>query len=137
MNRILIIDDHRGYRDSVTELITSLYPQAQVLQAINGREGVALAVREIPDLILMDAHMPFMNGYEAARLLQTMPQTCLIPIIGMTLEETNNEGVTDDLRPFCHALLLKPFSDAQLAAALQQIERRRKRVSVSVHLLPG
>jgi CheY-like chemotaxis protein len=118
MKRILIIDDHQPNRTWVRQLIGKLHPQAHVMEAQNGRDGLALAFKEQPDLILLDVHMPLMDGYETARALSAVPQTQSIPLIGMTLAGHEQSTTLAHLRPFCRSILFKPFYAAQLSAAL-------------------
>ena len=56
----------------------------QVVIAVDGAQGVALALAESPDLILMDMSLPVMDGWEATQRLKTTPQTQTIPIIALT-----------------------------------------------------
>jgi CheY-like chemotaxis protein len=123
MKRILIVDDYQPNRAWIRELIGTLHPQARVLEAQNGREGLALAFAEQPDLILLDVHMPEMDGYETARALRALPQTQAIPLVAMTLADTEQSLTLAYLRPFCRSVLLKPFSAAQLSAALKSSAR--------------
>lgn len=118
MKRILVVDDHVGFRTEISKLVSLIQPQARVLQAQNGREGVALALSEQPDLILLDVNMPLMDGYEMARALSALPETRTIPLIAMTLSGSEHSTTLDHLRPFCRSVLLKPFGAAQLGAAL-------------------
>jgi len=120
MKRILVVDDNQLNRAWIRKLIGDLDPQAEVLEAQDGREGLALAFSERPDLILLDTNMPRMDGYETARALSTLPQTKIIPLIGMTL--VGNEGSTTlaHLRPFCRFVLFKPFRADQLGEAMRQ-----------------
>jgi len=120
MKRILIVDDYPINRTWIRELIERLHPEAQVLEAQDGREGLALAFAEQPDLILLDANMPLMDGYETARALAVLPQTKAIPLIGMTLAGNEHSRIVTHLRPFCQSVLCKPFGVAQLGAALSQ-----------------
>jgi CheY-like chemotaxis protein len=123
MKRILIVDDYHPNRAWIRELIGTLHPQARVLEAQNGREGLALAFSEQPDFILLDVHMPLMDGYETARALRAVPQTQAIPLIGMTLAADEYSPTLARLRPFCHAILFKPFYAAQLDAALENLRK--------------
>ncbi|MBK8988317.1 MAG: response regulator [Chloroflexi bacterium] len=118
MKRILVVDDHGGFRTEISKLISLVQPQAQILQAQNGREGLDLARSERPDLILLDVNMPLMDGYETARALNALPETRTIPLIAMTLSGSEHSATLDHLRPFCRSVLLKPFGAAQLGAAL-------------------
>jgi CheY-like chemotaxis protein len=56
----------------------------KILTATDGREGVVVAQRECPDVILMDLQLPIMNGYEAARLVKEVPALRGVPIIAVT-----------------------------------------------------
>ncbi len=56
----------------------------QTMEAHDGREGIDLARRELPDLILMDLHMPGIDGYEAARQIGSDPNLRKIPIVAVT-----------------------------------------------------
>ncbi len=65
--------------------VTQNYLQShEVLTAINAEDGIALAVAECPDLILMDIQLPGMDGLEATRQLKTQAQTADIKIIALT-----------------------------------------------------
>ena len=56
----------------------------EILSAANGAEGIAIAVAEQPDLILMDLNLPEIDGWEAARRLKADPATRRIPLIALT-----------------------------------------------------
>ncbi len=104
----------------VRDLITSIFPHAQVLQAQNGREGITLASMENPDVILLDTHMPVMDGYETAQVLQAHPETRAILIIAMTLAGSERSQSLENLRPLSRPILLKPFEGPQLAAVIRE-----------------
>ena len=55
-----------------------------ILFAEDGAQSIAMAQSELPDLILMDMSLPVLDGWEAARRLKALPQTRLIPIIGLS-----------------------------------------------------
>ena len=82
MAKILLVEDNEMNRDMLSRrLIRKGY---EVLIAVDGEEGVAMAGRDIPDLILMDVSLPLMNGYDATRAIKANPQTQGIPIIALT-----------------------------------------------------
>jgi CheY-like chemotaxis protein len=56
----------------------------QIVLAVDGREGIAAATAESPDLILMDMSLPVVDGWEATRRLKAEPLTRAIPVIGLT-----------------------------------------------------
>ena len=80
--RVLIIEDNAENR-RLFQAILKL-EGALVLEADGAQLGVELAGREQPDLILMDIHMPEMDGLTATRLLRANPATAEIPIIAVT-----------------------------------------------------
>ena len=82
MARILLVEDNEMNRDMLSRrLIRKGY---EVLLAVDGEQGVAMATEERPDLILMDVSLPQMNGYDATRAIKVNPQTQGIPVIALT-----------------------------------------------------
>lgn len=82
MAKILLVEDNEMNRDMLSRrLIRKGY---EVLIAVDGEEGVAMASRDAPDLILMDVSLPLMNGYDATRAIKANPQTQGIPVIALT-----------------------------------------------------
>ena len=82
MPRILLVEDNEMNRDMLSRrLIRKKY---EVLVAVDGGEGVAMARSEAPDLILMDMSLPVLDGWEATRQLKANPETKAIPIIALT-----------------------------------------------------
>ena len=84
--RVLLIDDHAVVRSSLAYLLTT-QPDVEVIgEAGDGREGVALTRQLHPDVILMDIHMPVMDGIEATQAIHAEFPT--IRIIGLSMFET-------------------------------------------------
>ncbi len=84
MNRptILCVDDDPGLLELLTLLLNRL--EYNVICANNGQEGLTIASRDQPTLIMMDLTMPVMDGVMAFKLLKANIQTCEIPVIIMT-----------------------------------------------------
>jgi two-component system cell cycle response regulator DivK len=82
MSRILIIEDNHSNRYLSRFLLEA--SGLEVIEAVNGREGIRTACELKPDLIIMDIEMPEMDGYEAATYLLNCPETARIPIIAAT-----------------------------------------------------
>ena len=82
MAKILLIEDNEMNRDMLSRRLERR--GYQVLIAVDGEQGVAMARTEAPDLILMDMSLPVMNGWEAARQLKAVSETRAIPIIALT-----------------------------------------------------
>jgi two-component system, cell cycle response regulator DivK len=82
---ILIAEDHLDSRDALKALLEAF--GYDVLEAVNGRQAVEIALAEDPDLILMDIMMPELDGFEATRQLRRHEATTSIPIIAVTAME--------------------------------------------------
>ena len=82
MTKILLVEDNEENRDMLSRRLTRR--GYEVVIALDGGQGVAMAQSEIPDLILMDMDLPVLNGWEATRQLKAAPATQAIPIIALT-----------------------------------------------------
>ena len=82
---ILVAEDHLDSRDALRTLLEAF--GYHVLEAVNGREAIELALKQHPDLILMDIMMPEMDGFEATRQLRRHSETAGTPIIAVTAME--------------------------------------------------
>ena len=115
--RILVIEDQEDNRRILRYLLGSV--QYEVIEALTGEEGVTLAERERPDLILMDIQLPGLDGYEATRRIKGNPALRHIPIIAVTSYALSG----DDVKAFeagCDAYVTKPFSTRLLLAKIQE-----------------
>jgi CheY-like chemotaxis protein len=82
MAKILLVEDNEMNRDMLSRRLERR--GYQVLIAVDGGQGVAMAQSEAPDLILMDMSLPVLDGWEVARQLKAAPETRGIPIIALT-----------------------------------------------------
>ena len=82
---ILVAEDHLDSRDALRTLLEAF--GYHVLEAVNGREAVELAIEQHPDLILMDIMMPEIDGFEATRQLRRHSETAGTPIIAVNAME--------------------------------------------------
>jgi CheY-like chemotaxis protein len=80
--RVLLVEDNAANLELMQYLLKA--SGYTILTAIDGRQGVEVAQRESPDVILMDLQLPIMNGYEAARLVKAVPALRGVPIIAVT-----------------------------------------------------
>jgi CheY-like chemotaxis protein len=118
--KILVVDDESAVRDMLKEFLTS--PKYEVLTAASGEEALALAEREDPEVILLDAFMPGLNGLETCRRLKSGERTSWIPIIMMTgfglmPGQAHEVGAED--------LVFKPFRLADLLRRVSAIGKVR------------
>lgn len=94
-------------------------PHYGLISACDGKEGVETAIRERPDLILMDVEMPRMNGIEACRLLKQNPLTKDIPVILLTMRG-EDPYVQAGYASGCSDFLTKPMNEQKLTAVIRK-----------------
>ncbi len=80
--KILYIEDNPGNRTLVQRIL--LVEDYDVFEAEDGPTGIEIALREKPDLILMDMNLPDIDGYELTRRMHAIPELAHIPIVAMT-----------------------------------------------------
>jgi len=124
MKAVLVVDDNTAVRMVLTDFLKMAYPTARVLQAENGEDGLALAQAEHPDVVLMDAEMPILDGFAAARKLRQTAETRQIPIIAISSGASNNELVSG-LRSLADDSLPKPFTADELLQSVTGVLSRQ------------
>lgn len=116
--RILVVDDEVAI---IRVLKDRLEMEGfEVLTAYDGSEGVKIAQKEQPDLIIMDITMPNMDGLTAAKLLREKPETAHIPIVMLTARGQES----DEQAGYQAGAILyftKPFSTRQLVREIRNI----------------
>ena len=125
MKAVLVVDDNTAVRMVLTDFLTMAYPLARILQAENGADGLALAQAEHPDVVLMDAEMPVLDGFAAAKKLRQTEETQSIPIIAISSGASNNELVTG-LRSLADGSLPKPFTADELFQTMAGVLSKRQ-----------
>lgn len=118
MARVLVVDDEPHIRRLVAFALEKR--GHEVLEAKDGPEGIASALRDAPDIILMDVMMPMMTGFEAADRLKADPATSSIPIVMLSAksqEYEQNEG----LRRGAVKYVCKPFTPSVLGEVVADV----------------
>jgi len=118
MARILIAEDERDIRDLITFTLT--FAGHVVIPTSNGEEALQVALKEIPDLILLDVRMPRMTGYETCEQLKATLSTRDIPVVFRSAKGQESE-VRTGIEVGAEEYILKPFSPDQLTARIQDI----------------
>ena len=114
---ILIIDDEEPIRELLNLTLQSAGFNS-ILEASNGEDGLALANRYLPDLILLDLMLPGMDGLSVCRQLKTSPATQMIPIIMLTAKSDESDIVVG-LEMGANDYITKPFSRKVLTARIR------------------
>jgi two-component system, NtrC family, nitrogen regulation response regulator NtrX len=112
--RILVIDDEGAIRDSLRMILE--YEDYQFVGAASGQEGLALAQRERPDLVLLDIKMPGMDGMEVLRKLHALDET--LPVVMISGHGTTATAV-DAIRSGATDFLDKPLSSERVIVTLR------------------
>jgi CheY-like chemotaxis protein len=122
---VLVIDDDRAATDLVQVILEN--EGFRVLKSYDGRTGVELAVRERPDIILLDLVMPEISGVNVAHQLKQIPATRGIPIIILTSMEVD-EDTMHQLGEYVNGLMSKStFTKRDLLREISNIESARYR----------
>ena len=115
--RILIVEDTEDNRQIVGDLLSSV--GYELIEAVDGLQGVAAAEREKPDLILMDIQLPGIDGYEAIRRIRAIPAIAKTPIIAVTSYALSGDEAKTRAAG-CDGYVAKPFSPRQLLAKVRE-----------------
>ena len=127
---ILVIDDNNDIRQYEHTLLQDDYI---VMEAVDGKEGLEIAKKEVPDLVICDVMMPVMDGLEFTEQLKTNTATSHIPVIMLTaknLEEHRAEGYEHGADSY----ITKPFHSKVLLARIENLLKQRKLLK---HLFQG
>jgi PAS domain S-box-containing protein len=89
MSKILLVEDNEINRDMLSRRLER--KGYEVIIAINGAEGVAITQSDQPDLVLMDMHLPVLDGWLATQKIKSNPQTRAIPVIALTADAIAGE----------------------------------------------
>ena len=127
---VLVIDDNNDIRQYEHTLLQDDYI---VIEAVDGKEGLEIAKKEVPDLVICDVMMPVMDGLEFTEQLKTNTATSHIPVIMLTaknLEEHRAEGYEHGADSY----ITKPFHSKVLLARIENLLKQRKLLK---HLFQG
>jgi two-component system, cell cycle response regulator DivK len=114
---ILIVEDQEDNRIILRRLLSKA--GYDLIEAMNGEDGVALALSKRPDLILMDIQLPIVDGYEATRRIKSNAELRSIPVIAVTSYALSGDEAKARAAG-CDAYVAKPFSPRQLLAKVRE-----------------
>ena len=116
--RVLVVDDHPLYREGLAMAISTMPDKQVVGEAGDGESAVALVAELAPDVVVMDLHMPGINGVEATRRITEDHPGCAVLVLTM-LE--NDESVFAAMRAGAKGYLLKGATGAEIGRALEGV----------------
>ena len=121
--KLLIVEDNKELRNLLTARLKDNY---NILQAEDGEEGLEIAFREIPDMILSDVMMPRMDGIEMSKKIKGDIRTSHIPIILLTAK-TGDDSKLQGLTAGADDYISKPFNQEILQVKIRNLVEMRKR----------
>ena len=115
--KVLVVDDDSNISEMIK--VNLEIEGFEVICADNGKEGVEIAKRVKPDLILMDWMLPKMSGIDAVKLLKADPVSRSIPIFMLTARSQVND-IDQAFKAGADNYITKPFNPVKLALVLQR-----------------
>jgi two-component system phosphate regulon response regulator PhoB len=128
MAKILLAEDEKQIADMISFKLTN--GGHRVVRAEDGEQAFALAGQELPDLILLDAMMPGLSGFEVLRRLKGDSSLRSIPVI-MVTAKGHERDVLSGLRGGAIDYIVKPFSLKELSARVELALRREPPATAS------
>ncbi len=124
MTRVLVIEDEEYLCDNIASILE--FEGFEPITATDGLQGITLARRHLPDLIICDIMMPGIDGYEVLQTLRSDPATSTIPFIFLTAR-VGREQVRQGMVLGADDYLTKPFNPDELTASVRaRLERQRR-----------
>lgn len=121
MSTILVVEDNEGNQELLRVLLEMAGHVVRCAQTAD--EGISLARELSPDLILMDMHLPGMDGYEATRIIKSDSVLKKIPIIAVTaISDRHDEEILTACG--CDGFIAKPIDTRQVAADIAAVLER-------------
>jgi len=123
MRNILIIDDKNENLITSEAILQDNFRKCKTFKAISGKEGIKIAIKEQPDVILLDIVMPEMDGYQTCKKLKKDKRTNHIPIILITAVKIDTKSRDKGLNSGADAFLSKPIDTNEFIAQVNTMLR--------------
>jgi two-component system, sensor histidine kinase and response regulator len=116
--RILLVEDNDDSREVYRKMLERF--GHTVVEATNGKEAIKFAIKQNPDMIIMDLSMPEVDGFQAASALRSIKTFSRTPILAITAyPQSHWRDKSEDVG--CDGFLQKPFTHQDLSAALDKL----------------
>lgn len=124
--KILAVDDNRDNLITLNALVNDAFPEAMVLTALSGKEGILIAKKEDPDVVILDVIMPEMDGFEVCTILKADNITRDIPVVFVTAIRGDKDSRIRALECGAEAFLSKPIDESELTAQIRAMLKIRE-----------
>ncbi len=141
MKKILAIDDNTINLELLAQITKTYYPDFEFIATESGEEGLLLAAKHTPDLILLDIMMPGMDGFETCLQLKSQSRTRHIPVIMISALGNNSAERTKGLNVGADSFISKPFDQTELKAQInvalriKHYQERLKKLNAEITLI--
>jgi two-component system cell cycle response regulator DivK len=123
LSKILLVEDNEMNRDMLTRRLQRR--GYEVVVAVDGAQGLAMAQSETPAIVLMDISLPVLDGWEATRRLKMAPETKSIPVIALTAHAMTGDRERC-IEAGCDDFDTKPVEIARLIGKIETLLQRSK-----------
>jgi two-component system, cell cycle response regulator DivK len=123
MPKILLVEDNEDNRDMLSRRLRR--KNYEVVIAVDGEEACSMTHAERPDLILMDMHLPVLDGWEATKRLKGAAETSAIPIIALTADAMSGDR-EKAVEAGCDDYDTKPVELPRLLVKIEALLQRRR-----------
>ena len=120
--KILMIDDDPNIIETVALGLRARWPEAELVSAHLGRQGIEMLESEAPDMVILDAGLPDISGLE---VLKRMRDFSNVPVIILSVRG-DDESITRGLELGADDYMVKPFRMVELVARMRALMRRRR-----------
>ncbi len=128
--RVLIVDDNHAIASFIKELLSAGY---KCFIAADGRAGLAVCGKVVPDLIIADEMMPVMTGLEMCRRIKAIPKLSSIPIILLTAKD-DRATEAESVRAGIDVFMSKPFEAPILMARVRQLMETKAKIRADIRI---
>jgi two-component system, chemotaxis family, response regulator PixH len=118
MKKVLVVEDSQSERELITLYLTN--NNYQVIAASNAADGMELAAKQQPDVIITDITMEGMSGFEFCRLLKVYPDTEKIPVIACTARDREMDRMWGQKQGI-DLYITKPYTQEELVQSIESV----------------
>ena len=118
MTKILLVDDDEMSRDMLSRRL--IRRGFEVIFAVDGKQGVEVARREKPDIVLMDIGLPVMDGWEATRCIKSDDAICGVSVIGLSARTMSGDR-DKAIEAGCDDYDIKPIEFDRLIGKIERL----------------
>ncbi len=130
MSTILVVEDNKDISFVICETLTS-YIGCRIISAGDGEECLKIVKKELPDVILLDIHMPKMDGFEVCSILKANEQTKHIPIIFLTATASDLKSRIRGLEIGADDYIVQPVDNLELITRVKAMLRIKRLIDTA------